>query len=149
MRLSQHKGRRLKGVFTPFCKGLGIYCNGFLGCGDLGPHKCTLSDLSHSIKEVEIVEGETPISIHRGIDACLAFYPAYLIGKCIGQGREIEESALAILCIKALKRRERDCGEVRSRNFVFSIFSKGGYKVRTTRSSQSLSFFSLEPLHTK
>ena len=41
--------------FTPFCKGLGIYCNGFWGCGDLGPHKCNLSDLSHSIKEVEIV----------------------------------------------------------------------------------------------
>ena len=26
--------------FTPFCKGLGIYCNGFWGCGSLGPHKC-------------------------------------------------------------------------------------------------------------
>ena len=44
--------------FSPFCKGLGIYCNGFWGCGDLGPHRCNLSDLSHPIKEVEIVEGK-------------------------------------------------------------------------------------------
>ena len=41
-----------KRVFTPFCKGLGIYCNGFWGCGALGPHKCNRSDLSHFIKEV-------------------------------------------------------------------------------------------------
>ena len=31
---------KTKRVFTPFCKGLGIYCNGFWGCGPLGPHKC-------------------------------------------------------------------------------------------------------------
>ena len=34
---------------------------------------------------------------------------------------EREESALAILCAKALKRRERDCKEVHSRNFVISF----------------------------
>ena len=52
---------RTKRVFTPFCKGLGIYCNGFWGCGALGPHKCNQSDLSHSIKEEEIVKGKTSI----------------------------------------------------------------------------------------
>ena len=31
---------KTKRVFTPFCKGLGLFCNGFWGCGDLGPHKC-------------------------------------------------------------------------------------------------------------
>ena len=40
---------RAKRVFTPFCKGLGPYCNGFWGCRALGPHKCNRSDLSHSI----------------------------------------------------------------------------------------------------
>ena len=43
---------RDKRVFTPFCKGLGPYCNDFWGCGALGPHKCNRSDLNHSIKEV-------------------------------------------------------------------------------------------------
>ena len=94
---------------------MGIYCNRFWGCGALGPHKCNLSDLSHSIKEVEIVKEK--ISIH----LCLAFCLAYLIGKCIGQRREREESALAILCAEALKRRERDYREVHSRNFVISF----------------------------
>ena len=42
---------RTKRVFTPFCKVLGPYCNGFWGCGALGPHECNQSDLSHSIKE--------------------------------------------------------------------------------------------------
>lgn len=49
---------KTKRDFTPFCKGLGIYYNGFWGCGALGPHKCNRSDLSLPIKEVEIVEGE-------------------------------------------------------------------------------------------
>ena len=31
---------KTKRGFTPFCNGLGIYCNGFWGCGSLGPHKC-------------------------------------------------------------------------------------------------------------
>ena len=48
---------KTKRGFTLFCKGLGIYCNGFWGCGALGTHICNLSDLSHPIKEVEIVEG--------------------------------------------------------------------------------------------
>ena len=26
--------------FSPLCKGLRICCNGFWGCGPLGPHKC-------------------------------------------------------------------------------------------------------------
>ena len=62
---------RIKGVFTPFCKGLGIYCNGFWGCGALGPHKYNQSDLSHAIKEVDIVEEEIPINTlyHRYIYA--------------------------------------------------------------------------------
>ena len=49
--------------------------------------------------------------------------PAYLIGKCVDQR---EESALAILCAVALKRRERDYEEVHSRNFVtsFTIYNK-------------------------
>jgi hypothetical protein len=42
---------KTKRVFTPFCKGLGLFCNEFWGCGALGPHKCNRSDLSHSIKE--------------------------------------------------------------------------------------------------
>ena len=73
---------RIKWGFYPFCKGFGIYCNGFWGCGALGPHKRNRSDLSHSIKEIEIVEQK--ISMHR----CLASYPAYLIGKCIDLKKE-------------------------------------------------------------
>ena len=57
------------------------------------------SDLSHPIKEVEMVDQKI-------INACLAFHPAYLIGKCIDQERE--ESALAILCTEAPKRRKRE-----------------------------------------
>lgn len=34
------QGPKTKRGFAPFCKGLGIYCNGFCGCGALGPHKC-------------------------------------------------------------------------------------------------------------
>ena len=49
---------RAKRVFTPFCKGLGPYFNGFWGCRALSPHDCNQSDLSHSIKEVEIVIGK-------------------------------------------------------------------------------------------
>ena len=102
---------KTKRGFTPFCKGLGIYCNGFWGCGALGPHKCNLSDLSHSIKEVEIEKER--ISIHCISDTfVLHFFPAYLISKRIGQGKE-NKSAMATLCIEALKRREykkeRDC----------------------------------------
>ena len=61
---------------------MGIYCNGFWGCGALDPHKCNQSELIHSIKEVEIVKGNisTGRSSHRP-------YPAYLIGKCIDQER--------------------------------------------------------------
>ena len=56
------------------------------------------------------------------IHLCFAFCPAYLIGKCIGQGKE-KESALAILCTRPLKRREEKerLREVRSRNFVTSF----------------------------
>ena len=68
-------------------------------CEAKAPHKCNRSDLSHSIKEVEIVEGKISIYL------CLAFCPTYLIGKCVDQR---EESALAILCTKAPKRRERE-----------------------------------------
>ena len=94
---------------------MGIYCNGFCRCGALGPHKCNLSDLSHSIKEVEIVKEK--ISIH----LCLAFCPTYLIGKGIGRGKE---RALWLFCAQRLRRedkRERDCREVHSRNFVTSF----------------------------
>ena len=76
---------RTKRGFTPFCKGLGIYCNGFWGCGALGPQKCNLSDLSHSIKEVEIVE---KISIHGVIDtsmlcllSCISYRQVYWFEK--------------------------------------------------------------------
>ena len=55
------------------------------------------------------------------IHLCLAFCPAYLIGKCIGQEEETE-STLDILCTEALREeRERDYKEVRSRNFVTSF----------------------------
>ena len=79
---------RAKKVFTPFCKGLGPYYNGFWGCRALGPHKCNRSDLSHSIKEVEIVKGKISIdrSSHRP-------YLAYLIGERIDQ-REREKITL-------------------------------------------------------
>ena len=97
---------KTKRGFTPSCKGLGIYCNGFSRCGALGPHKCNLSDLSDSIKEVEIVKER--ISIHCiSVHLCFAFCPAYLVGKRIGQGKE-NESALATLCVEAPKK-ERDC----------------------------------------
>jgi hypothetical protein len=39
------------------------------------------------------------------IHLCFTFCPAYLIGKRIGQGKE-NESAVATLCVEALKRRE-------------------------------------------
>ena len=77
---------KTKRGFTPFCKGLGIYYNGFWGCGALGPHKCNLSDLSHSIKEVEIVKER--ISIHGIIDtsklrllSCISYRQAYWLRK--------------------------------------------------------------------
>ena len=56
------------------------------------------------------------------INLFFAFCHTYLIGKCIGQGKE-KESALAILCIEALKRREEREGlrELSSRNFVTSF----------------------------
>ena len=38
--ISIAQGLKTKRGFTPFYKGLGIYCNGFWGCGALGPHKC-------------------------------------------------------------------------------------------------------------
>ena len=58
---------RIKGVLPHIVRVLGIYCNGFWGCGALGPHECNQSDLSHSIKEVELVEGK--ISTLQGIYA--------------------------------------------------------------------------------
>jgi hypothetical protein len=42
---------KTKRVFTPFCKGLGLFFNGFWGYGALGPRECNLSDLCHTIKE--------------------------------------------------------------------------------------------------
>ena len=42
---------------------------------------------------------------------------------------EREESDLATLCVEALKRRERDCKEVRSRNFVISFIEYNKDKV--------------------
>ena len=78
---------KTKRVFTPFCKGLGLYCNRFWGYGALGRHKCNRSDRSHSIKEIEIVKGK--------ISILEPFFPTYLIGKCIDQ-REREESALGV-----------------------------------------------------
>ena len=106
---------RTKRVFTAFCNGLGIYCNGFSGCGDLGPHKCNRSDLSHSIKEVYIVKEK--ILIH----LCFAFCLAYLIGKCIGQGRERRERSSYFARRGSGEKRERDYKEVHSRNFVISF----------------------------
>ena len=49
---------KTKRGFTPFCKGLGLFCNVFLGYEALGPHECNRSDLSHSIKEEYIVKGK-------------------------------------------------------------------------------------------
>ena len=91
---------RAKRVFTPFCKGLGPYCNGFWGCRALSPHDCNRSDLSHSIKEVEIVRGKY---IYRSIGrSSHRPYPAYLIGECVDQRKRGEHSGC--LCIEALKR---------------------------------------------
>ena len=79
---------------------------------DFRPHKCNLSDLSHSIKEVEIVEEK--ISMH----LCLAFYPTYLIGKCI----DLERERSSYFVRKSSKeKKERDCKELCSRNFVTSF----------------------------
>ena len=102
-RLSQHKSRRLKGIFTSFCKGLGIYCNGFWGCGDLDPHKCNQKwpkslykrSIDSKVKDIDTSH------------LTWAFYPTYLIGECIDH-REREESALAVLCAEALKKRKRE-----------------------------------------
>ena len=96
---------RAKRVFTPFCKGLEPYCNGFWGCRALSPHDCNRSDLSHSIKEVEIVKGK---DIYRSIGrSSHGPYPTYLIGECVDQ-RKREERPI-YLCTEALKReRERE-----------------------------------------
>jgi hypothetical protein len=98
---------------------LGIYCNGFSGCGALGPHKCNQSDLSHSIKEIEIVEKNIPINTLWHLR--LAFYPAYLIGKCIGQVRERGECSGYFLLRESEEKGDRDYKEVHSRNFVTSF----------------------------
>ena len=55
------------------------------------------------------------------IHLCLAFCPAYLIGKCIGQGRERREHSGYFVRRGSEEKRERDCEEVRSRNFVTSF----------------------------
>ena len=91
-------------MFTPFCKGLGIFCNGFWGCGTLGPHKCNRSDLSHSIKEVEIVEEKIPIN--RSWHLCLAFLSCISYRQAYWSRKRENKSALATLCTEALKRRE-------------------------------------------
>ena len=82
---------------------MGIYCNEFWGCGALGPHKCNLSDLSHSIKEVEIVKEK--LSIHGRIAtpmlsllSCISYRQVYWSRK--------RESAMVVFCAEALKRRE-------------------------------------------
>ena len=82
--------------FTPFLKGLGIYCNRFWGCGALGPHKCNRSDLSHSIKEVEIVEEK--ISIHQSrlsLFTCISYRLVYW-------SEEREKERFGCLCVEAL-----------------------------------------------
>ena len=103
---------------------MGIYCNGFWGCGALGPHKCSLSELSHSIKEVEILKEEIPI--HCIIDtsmlsllSCISYRQVYWSRK-----REREHSCQFVRRSSEEKRREvreRDCEEVCSRNFVTSF----------------------------
>ena len=62
------------------------------------------------------------MSIHHymlSLLSCISYRQVYL-------SRE-RESSLAILCVETLKRREekkeRDCGEVRSRNFVTPLLN--------------------------
>lgn len=89
------QGPKTKRGFTPFCKGLGIHCNGFWGCGALGPHKCNRKWPKSPYKR-------SRDSRRKYITPCIILDPAYLIGKCVDQ----RESALAILWVEALKRRE-------------------------------------------
>ena len=123
MRLPQHKGQRLKGVFTPFCKGLGIYCNGFWGCGGLGLHKCNLSGLSHSIKEVEIVKKRT--SIHGIIDTSMLHLLSYISYRKAYWSRKRERERFGYFVRRGAEEKRREEREttkkVCSRNFVISF----------------------------
>ena len=99
---------KTKRGFTPFCKGLGIYCNGFWGCGFLGPHKCNLSDLSHYIKEVEIVKERT--SIHCIIDAFMLRLLSCISYRKVHWSRERERERSSYFVCRGFeeKRKERD-----------------------------------------
>ena len=88
---------KTKRGFTPFCKGLGIYCNGFWGCRDLDPHKCNWKWPKSLYKRSRDSRG-------KDIDACLVFCPAYLIGKCIDLERE---RVLWPFCAQRLWREEK------------------------------------------
>ena len=110
---------RTKRGFTPFCKGLGIYCNGFWRCGALSPHKCNWSDISHSIKEVEIVEEKIPIPIEGclAILSCISYRLEYW-----SRERERECSGYFVCKGSEEKKEERErLRRVRSRNFVTSF----------------------------
>ena len=95
---------KTKRVFTPFCKGLGLFCNGFGGCGALGPHKCNQSNLSHSIKEEKIVKGR--ISILARASVLHILQASVLIweerrersGYFVRRGSEIEERETTKKC---------------------------------------------------
>ena len=68
-----------------------------------GEVECNLSDLSHSIKEVEIVKEKT--SIHCIIDTSMLSLLSCISYKQVYWSRR-RESALATLCAKAQKKKK-------------------------------------------
>ena len=99
-----------KGFLTPFCKGLGLFCNGFQGCGALGPHECNLSDLSHTINREQMVKGK--MSYGFVLYCCKARSLHKLLVLHILQANVLitergEESALVVGAQRLQKRRER------------------------------------------
>ena len=114
--------QKTKTGFTPFYKSLGIYCNGFWGCGDLDPHKCNLNDLSHPIKEVEIVEEKRPIN------RCMLSLLSYISYRQVYRSRERERSRYFVRR-GSKEKKERELRRVCSRNFVTSFVEDNKDKV--------------------
>ena len=88
--------------FTPFCKGLRIYCNGFWGYGALGPHKCNQKWPKLLYKRSRNSRGKDINTLYH---RCMLSLLSYISYRQVYWSRE-RKNALAILCTQILKRRE-------------------------------------------
>ena len=119
------KRLKTKRGFTLFCKGLGIYCNGFWGCGALGPHKCNQKWPKSLYKRSRDSKGKDINTLyHRcmlSVLSCISYRQVYW-------SRE-RERVLWPFCAQRLwreekrreEKKERDYEEVCSWNFVTSF----------------------------